>query len=230
MQLNTNFLITVFIPAYNASHHINEAIDSILNQTYKDFQLLIINDGSTDNTESIIKTYSDTRIKYIKKDINTGLIDTLNLGFQITDTKYLVRMDADDISHPQRLERLTAFMEGHPGIDICGSAFEHINAKGIIPKTLKVRPEWHDDISISLLSFCALTHGTAIFRIEEWKKANMSYPQEYLHAEDYKMLVNAASKLRLHNMQESLYYFRLHDQQVSSKHYSIQAKQLTKYE
>lgn len=215
-------IVTVFMPAYNASEHIAEAINSILNQTYQDFKLLIINDGSTDGTEEIIKSYYDPRIEYIKKEKNTGLINTLNQGFKVADSKYLIRMDADDISPPQRVKELITFMDNHPEIDICGTSYESINEHGIVPGSFISRPKWHDEICTSLLSNCTLTHGTAIFRLESWKKAYMQYPEDYIHAEDYKMLTEAAQKLTLHNLQESLYYYRIHPNQVSSKHYSIQ--------
>ena len=98
-------ILTVLMPVYNSEKYLAEAIESILSQSYTDFEFLIINDGSTDRSETIIKSYNDKRIIYIKNKSNLGLIKTLNKGISLVKTKYLARMDSDDKSHPERLKK-----------------------------------------------------------------------------------------------------------------------------
>ena len=97
-------LISVVLPAYNVQDTIGESIDSILSQTFTDFELIIINDGSQDNTEEVIHAYSDKRIRYYRNEKNEGLIYTLNRGLDLAQGKYIARMDADDVSLPTRFE------------------------------------------------------------------------------------------------------------------------------
>ena len=103
--------ISVVMPAYNAEKYIGESIDSILNQTYGDFEFIIINDGSRDSTKEIILSYSDNRIVYLENEINSGIVVTLNKGLKYATGEYIARMDADDIAVAERLEKQIEFME-----------------------------------------------------------------------------------------------------------------------
>ncbi len=104
-------VVTVLLPAYNAENYICRAVDSVLGQTFSDFELLIINDGSTDSTQSLLESYTDPRIKLINMPENVGLIDVLNHGLSLASGKYIARMDADDICLPTRLEKQFKFLE-----------------------------------------------------------------------------------------------------------------------
>ena len=119
--------VTVAIPVYNDEKYLREAIDSILNQTYKDFILLIINDGSTDNSEDIIASYTDKRIKLINHSCNMGRPAARNTALDAADTEYLAWMDADDISLPDRLQKQIAFLDSHPKISVCGSRVRYFH-------------------------------------------------------------------------------------------------------
>jgi len=114
-----NSLVTVLMPVYNGEKYLNEAIDSILNQTYTNFEFLIINDGSTDRSVEIIKGYNDSRIKLIHNKKNMGLVYTLNRGLALALGKYIVRMDADDISLPNRFKLQLDFMEINTEVALC---------------------------------------------------------------------------------------------------------------
>src|SRR5438309_494210 len=105
--------ITVLMPAYNAGKYIRASIESVLNQTYQNFELLIINDGSTDDTISIVLSINDPRIVLVNKE-HEGIATTLNTGLRLADTYYIARFDADDICMPQRLEKQFNFLEDHP--------------------------------------------------------------------------------------------------------------------
>src|SRR5690606_13489679 len=115
-------LISVVLPAYNAELYIKEAIDSVLAQTFTNFELIILNDGSTDKTEEIILSYQDSRIVYVKNEHNLGLIGTLNKGMALAKGKYIARMDADDICFPERFEKQVAFLEKNKEYIICGTS------------------------------------------------------------------------------------------------------------
>ena len=121
------------MPVYNGERYLREAIDSILNQTFKDFEFLIINDGSTDLSVEIIESYADKRISLAHNGQNLGLITTLNRGFDLACGEYIARMDCDDISLPDRLEKQVVFMDNHPEIGICGSWVSAISDEKLIP-------------------------------------------------------------------------------------------------
>ena len=113
--------ISVVMPAYNAENYIREAIDSILAQTFRDFEFLIIDDGSTDHTVEIIRSYSDSRIRLYQNERNMGVAATLNRGLDLARGEYIARMDADDISLPERFAKQAAYMDAHPDVAVCGS-------------------------------------------------------------------------------------------------------------
>ena len=111
-------VISVILPVYNAERFLREAIDSVLKQTFVDFEFIILNDGSTDKTEDIILSYKDPRIRYVKNEKNLKLIKTLNKGVDMARGKYIARMDADDISLPERFEKEVAYLEAHPDVAV----------------------------------------------------------------------------------------------------------------
>ena len=117
------------MPAYNAEKYINEAIDSILAQTFTDFEFIIIDDGSTDSTCAIVESYSDSRIRFFKNEHNLGVAATLNRGLDLARGEYIARMDADDISLPTRFEKQAAYMDSHPDVVVCGTGVECFGAR-----------------------------------------------------------------------------------------------------
>ncbi|MDR0427020.1 MAG: glycosyltransferase [Dysgonamonadaceae bacterium] len=123
-------VVSVLMPVFNAEKYLNTAIDSILNQTYPDFELVIINDGSTDQSEQIILSYKDERISYHINPANEGLVNTLNKGIAFCSGKYIARMDADDISLPGRFEKQIRFLEKNPDVVMVGGYMDKINEKG----------------------------------------------------------------------------------------------------
>ena len=116
--------LSVIMPAYNAEKYIGEAIESILNQTFTDFEFIIIDDGSSDHTADIIKGFHDERIRFIQNEKNSGVANTLNKGLELSQGEYIARMDADDISLPARFEKQVAFMEANPDVAVVGCGIE----------------------------------------------------------------------------------------------------------
>lgn len=122
--------ISVILPVYNAEKYIRNSIESILHQSFKDFELIIINDGSIDNSGAIISSFNDVRIHYYTNDTNLGLIKTLNKSINLSKGRYIARMDADDICMPNRFEKQVAFMESHPSVVLCGTWAKIIDDQG----------------------------------------------------------------------------------------------------
>lgn len=206
------YLVSVLMPAYNASLYIRQAIDSILSQTFSDFEFLIIDDGSTDNTIDIVKKYTDTRIKLIQNEQNRGLVYTLNKGLDIAQGKYIARMDADDICTSHRLEKQVAYMERHSGVTALSCAFRFMNT----PHEIHF-PTDSERIYIKLLDNTALLHPGAVLRSEVLRQENIRYNADYKHAEDYHLWVQFAEKgLELGNLGDVLVEYRQHEGQVST--------------
>lgn len=125
-------LVTIAIPIFNAERHLRYSIQSVLNQTYKSFELILLNDGSTDSSMDIARSFNDKRIKIIDDGVNRGLIYRLNQSTKISEGKYYARMDADDIMYITRIEEQVDFMEKHPEIDLIGSSIMTIDDKNNI--------------------------------------------------------------------------------------------------
>ena len=178
-------LISVILPAYNAETYLKEAIDSILVQTYKNFELIVLNDGSTDRTEEIILSYDDARIRYVKNDTNLKLIKTLNKGIELAKGDYIARMDADDISLPTRFEEEIKYMEMHPDIDVCSSrVFRLMQNKNII------KGNYYPCTTPSACVFCSmfrtpLSHPASFFRAKALKHIRYDESEKALHIEAF---------------------------------------------
>jgi glycosyltransferase involved in cell wall biosynthesis len=204
--------ITVLMPVYNCELYIREAVDSILNQTFTDFEFLIIDDASTDKTAEIIKTYTDSRIKLIEKPSNTGYTNSLNYGLKIAKGEYIARMDGDDISLPERFEKQVAFLERSSDIVLCGSWYSKIGSGDVI----KV-PENHDAIKLALLRGNCMAHPSVMMRKQILDKFPLAYNVSKEPAEDYDLWVRLVGIGKLHNLQEVLLDYRVHNTQVSQK-------------
>ncbi len=224
---NKTIPITVLMSVYNSSTHLMEAIDSILNQTFIDFEFLIINDGSTDTTSNILESLKDHRIRIVKNSTNKGLIYSLNKGLSLSKGKYIVRMDSDDISHPNRLQKQWNFMEKNSYTDICGSFSNVIGTREVRRPPTNYIKCW-----LELLVNNVISHPSVIIRRDSLIKNNLFYSNEYLHSEDYDLWVRCSmKKMRIENIAEVLLYYRIHENQVSQKYLTIQlhaAKEIRK--
>jgi glycosyltransferase involved in cell wall biosynthesis len=204
--------ITVLMPVFNCELYIKEAVDSILNQTYTDFEFIIIDDASTDGTVSIIKSYNDVRIQLIEKSINSGYTNSLNQGLKLAKGKYIARMDGDDISLPERFEKQVAYLEANPDVTLCGTCFTVIGSDVVIQL-----PENHEAIKLAMLRGNCIAHPTVVIRKEVLDELPMVYNVSKEPAEDYDLWVRVLSLGKLYNLQEVLLKYREHDTQVSQK-------------
>lgn len=178
-----NIIVTVLMPVYNADKFLLESIDSIFNQTYKNFIFLIVNDGSIDKSEDIIlkKQKEDSRILYLKNEKNRGIVSALNKGIDIVSTKYIVRMDADDISTPDRIEKLVDYMEGNSDIGVCSSYMKAFGTDNDVWKT----PLLNNEINAGLLFRTTMAHAASIIRTSIFSQNKIRYSSLVPHQEDY---------------------------------------------
>lgn len=212
--------VSILLPVYNAESTIRETIDSILNQTYTDFDVVIINDGSSDNSEQTILEYKDERIHYYKNESNRGLIYTLNRGIELCKGEYIARIDADDIMLPTRLEEQIKFMEEHPAIIASGSAVIKFFPNG--KQKIYTPPLKPETIKYKILLGSPIPHPSAIIRREILLKHNIKYDTNYIHAEDYKFWYDLSKIGLLANVQKPLLMYRCSTEQVSQKYEDIQ--------
>jgi len=204
-------LISVIMPVFNAGLYLRTAIESILNQTFSDFEFFIIDDASTDNSVEIIQSFSDKRIKLIVKPVNSGYTKSLNHVLQLTKGKYIARMDADDISYPQRFERQILFLENNPNIIVCGTWIKLIPANEVIK-----HPQDNDGIKLLMLDQNPVAHPSVMLRREFLVENQLQYDSLMEPAEDYDLWVKIISIGEIANVPEVLVDYRIHSSQISS--------------
>lgn len=204
--------ISVVMSVYNGEKYLGEAIESILNQTFKDFEFIIINDGSTDKSLEIIKSYKDERIVIIDQK-NMGLAKALNNGIKIAKGKYIARMDADDISMPNRLEIQYDFMERHPECVAVGSNAEVIDMDGNYVFTSNLETEW-EKIKQKLPQMLFF-HSSTMYRKSAFEKVG-GYPEIY-RIEDVIFFNKLAKIGELRNISDVLIKYRLVPTAVTTK-------------
>ena len=204
-------VISVMMPVYNGERFLSKAIRSILRQSFEDFEFIIINDGSTDKTEEIIRSFNDPRIVYKKNGANLGLAQSFNVGIDAARGEYLARMDADDISLPNRLEKQLGFLEREPQIGIVGSSILIIDEsdKEI---AFHSRPEDHTNIKFSSLFSSPMYHPTVMGRMEIFKKHR--YNETFSNSEDYDLWNRLLFEAGIHfaNIAEPLILYRVYPQ------------------
>lgn len=200
------------MPVHNAAACVGEALDSILRQTCPDFELLVIDDGSSDDSAGIIRARRDPRIRLVRRDDNRGIVRTLNEGLALARGAYVARMDADDISHPERLARQRRFLDEHRDIGLCGTAFDTF---GETTGGGWVRYFDHEAIEVALLFGNPICHPTVMLRKAVLEAHSLRYPADYPHAEEYALWLDMAGKCRLANLPDRLLHYRVHAGQVS---------------
>jgi len=213
------------MPVYNGESYLCEAIESVLGQTFENFEFLIINDGSTDSSEEIIRSYPDERIQLIQQ-CNRGLVESLNRGLQSARGTYIARMDADDISDPSRLEQEIKLFLSHPSLSVVGTSIKRIDPGG---RFLKVDYYLANDAEIrqEMLLHNPFAHGSVMMRRDFALQAG-GYRSEYWPAEDYDLWRRMAGFGELANILEPLYLYRENSNGTTSLHLSRQMDMTTR--
>lgn len=213
--------VTVFMPVYNGEKYLKESMDSILNQTFRDFEFLIINDGSTDNTVQIIQSYTDPRIRLLENEKNMGLVPTRNRGIKESAGKFIAILDSDDIAHPKRLEKQMAFLESHPDFGMVGSWVKIIDEKGRPTGTL-----WKNRLAPEKIPSLLLFHNYFAQSAITLRKSAL--PEEWYRqlspSEDYDLWVRIANRSKVWNLPEILLDYRVHGDNIVKRQKETQQK------
>lgn len=216
MPTKTNPKVSVLMPAYNSEKYIAEAIESILNQTFTDFEFVIINDGSTDNTAKIVKDYAkrDKRIRFIDNKKNQGVAKTRNQLLGLANGEYIAYQDSDDISLPHRLSVQVGFLDKHKDISVLGAVLE------TFPKTEKI-------ISLpcpKILDFYEsnpVPNPVVMFRKNDIEAYGFKYNEEFQTCEDYDFWVRVVRVLKIFNLNDVLYRYRILENSLSHNNPNI---------
>ena len=203
------------MPVYNVAPFLREAMDSILNQTYKDFELIVLNDCSPDDSEEILDSYSDKRIVRYRGENNVGLANVLNIGIRMAKGEFIARMDSDDISVPLRIEKQVAFLDAHPEIDLVSSGMQRFGSSNkVISYATDV-----EGVKFDAFSFSPVLHASSVWRKDRFVSNGIFFRQEMVPTEDYDIWTRAlAQRLVLVNIPDVLYMYRTHDAQVTRTH------------
>jgi glycosyltransferase involved in cell wall biosynthesis len=212
-DLNQIPTVSVVIPVFNAADYIQVCIESVLNQTYQDFEIVIIDDGSSDDSAAIIREFCNERIRFIQNETNLGLIATLNKAFDLCRGKYIARLDADDVALPERLARQVQHLDLNPGLSMIGSSYLTLSA---LPPRLVSLASGKGAIQANLLFNSCFAHPSVMLRTSALTKRNPVYNSEFPHAEDYELWTWLMRNHSVDNLSEPLIYYRIHDNQISN--------------
>lgn len=214
-------LVSVIMSNFNTSElYLRLAIESVLSQTYDNFELIIVDDCSTDNSISIISSYSDERIVVLKNDNNLGITKSLNKALSIARGEFIARMDSDDICLPNRFEKQVQFLSDNKSVIVCGSAVEFVgdikNKKDII-QYRKLPEREIFQINLLFANNPNIVHPSAMFNNNLLKKYNIIYNENYKYAQDYRMWVECSKYADCVNLPDVLLKYRLHTSAVSAE-------------
>jgi glycosyltransferase involved in cell wall biosynthesis len=209
----TEPLVTVLLPAYNAGPYLRESIDSVLAQTFTDFELLVINDGSKDDTADILATYTDPRMTVVHQQ-NMGLIKTLNKGLQLAKGKWIARFDADDVCYPERLQVQVDFLKNNPDHVLTGGEADYMDEDGNFIFTFHFRN--YDDAAIRADNFrlCPVIHAAVMFHKDAVIAAG-GYDDHAITFEDHLLWRNLAKQGKMMNMHKPLIKVRFNAASVT---------------
>ena len=207
--------VSILMPVYNAKNYLKESIESILNQTFSNFEFIIIDDASNDGSLVIIDFYKqrDSRIKVFSNPCNLGIIDNLNKGIQNISTDYIARMDADDIAFPDRIEQQIKFLEENPNISVLGTNMIQIDHNSKIIKPIILSSE-SLLIKWNLFFWNPIAHPTVMIRSSLIEDIG-GYNKNFLHIEDYELWLRASEKYDFYNLNKVLLYYRVHSTNIS---------------
>lgn len=216
-------IVSIIMSVYNGEHYLQEAIDSVLNQTFTGFEFIIINDGSTDKSSLILQGYNDPRIVLLNNSQRIGLAKSLNKGLAQARGKYMARMDADDVALPNRLEKQVAFLEKHPEVGIVGSQCWQINAGG---QKLQLNQRPTSDLAIHWISLLTnpFIHPTVMIRSDIVTQHSLKYNETFETTQDYELWTRLLGFTQGANINEPLLLYRLTNEAITRRHRETQLK------
>lgn len=203
--------VSVLMPVFNTAFYLKEAVESILAQTFTDFEFLIIDDASTDGSIDIIESFDDPRIKLIRKPRNTGLTNSINMGLDLARGEYIARMDSDDISLPDRFAKQVALMDARPEVGVCGTWVAFIGSQTGIERK-ETEPKAIKNNLFRTNQFC---HPAVFIRAATLRENGIRFVPALEPAEDYAFWISVSRVAQLVNLPEVLLQYRIHPHQVS---------------
>jgi glycosyltransferase involved in cell wall biosynthesis len=222
-------VVSVVMPVYNSEQYLRAAVESILAQTFRDFELIAVDDGSTDGSASILADYhhQDGRILILTHSQNQGIVSALNRGLKIASGKYIARMDADDISSPERFERQVEFLESYPQVGILGTEAIFIDSHD---REIARMSHPQKDLSIRWTSLLAnvFFHPTVMIRRAVLTEYNLAYQPEFQSVEDYDLWLHLLEHTQAANLDRPLLRYRVHAGSISSQYEQVQKEKHTR--
>ena len=214
--------VSVVIITYNNGKYIRSAVDSILSQSYKDFELLVLDDGSTDDTEEVMAGIDDSRLIYKKSTINLGIPAARNLGIDLSQGKYIAILDADDIAPPYRLQEQFDFMEAHPEIGVLSGDFFSFGVRNSYHKAV----QGNERIQYGFLFRCPIANSAAFLRKSVISDNHIRYDTNYAVCTDYKFWISLLNRTGFANLGDKpyLFYRTGHGESISTQ--TLQNKKL----
>lgn len=212
--MNCNPLISVLMPVYNGEKYLREAIDSVLAQTYKNFELIIVNDASTDGTEQIVQSYHSEQIHYFRNETNRGIVFSRNFLIEQARGDFFAVIDSDDLWVPDKLERQHVYMMQHPECYLCGTWAKIIDGKNMVVSRIQ-HPIHYNHIKANLLFQSSFVHSSVLIR--KMNDHTFHYDSFYPVCEDYDLWFRICQKYPAHNIGEYLTLYRIHKTNISKE-------------
>lgn len=219
--------VSIIIPLYNSEKYISDSLESLLNQTYSNIEILIFNDGSTDRSKEIVESYKDNRIKFINYKKNEGYLKRLNEGIDIADGEFIARMDSDDIAHAERIETQIKFFNSNPEYSFCCTNIE------VFDNNMNIQPSWMKPLNGKYLKYSLLfsnniCHPSVMIRKSLFNKFDLKYNSKYYSAEDYELWTRIAKITNLGFIENKLLNYRVHENNISITKRDVQQKLVKK--
>ena len=206
--------VSVLMPVYKTDEkYLREAIESILNQTFTDFEFLILDDCPDDPREEIVKSYKDKRIKYAKNDRNLGITPSRNKLINMASGEYLAVFDHDDISLPDRFAKEVEYLDNHPEVGVVSC-----QVKKIVRQSVSNNPIKDHDIKLALMRECAMSHSAAMLRKSVLLGNDVCYEEDFSPSEDYALWCRLIPYTKFYNIPEVLFHYRDHKDNTSHHH------------
>lgn len=217
MNANTQPIVSVVMPVYNGEPYLKKAVESILKQTFNDFEFIIIDDGSTDNSWEILKAYAaqDSRVVLSRNPENIKLIKTLNKGLSLARGEHIARMDADDISLPERLARQVAYLQRHPEVGLLGTGYYRLYPDG--QRELRQPPSTNTGLRWRLLFGTPMCHASVMFRRRLFETGEFNY-HPFPHVEDYELFSRLLKYTCAASLPNPFYIVRMHQNSICATH------------
>jgi glycosyltransferase involved in cell wall biosynthesis len=220
-KINMSPKVSIIVCAYNVEDYISEALDGIYKQSFCDYELIVVDDGSTDKTEEIIKQYQDRGLIHIRNQQNLGLIASMRSGLEVSHGEYISKIDADDIPLPELIEYQVKLLDASSDIGIVGTGYININASGEILDT-SGRESDNLFIQWGVMFGQPITNTGVLFRKELLERFSLDYREEFIHAEDYDLWARLLNYCKGSNLSQKLLKKRCHSSNISSRFSHIQ--------